>query len=71
MEEVTYSTDAAICPYCGYENRPEDSGYSLYDENLEEYECTECEEVFKVRVYKSFSWTPKIFVCSNVIDDRV
>ena len=71
MEEATYSTDALICPYCGHENRPEDSGYALCDENLEDFECTECEEVFKVRVYKSFSWTPRIFVCTNVIDDLV
>ena len=57
MEEETYSTDAAICPYCGHENRPEDSDYALYDENLGTFECMECEREFKVRVYKSFSWT--------------
>jgi hypothetical protein len=56
MENETYSTDAAICPYCGYENRPEDSDGILYDENTGSYECGDCAKAFKVRVCSWFSW---------------
>jgi DNA-directed RNA polymerase subunit RPC12/RpoP len=52
-----YSTDGAICPYCGHLARASDSDGMLFDESLCEYECGTCGEEFRVSAYNRWSWT--------------
>ncbi len=52
-----YSTDGAICPYCGHMNMASDSDGGLYDESRSEWECGECLSTFKVSAYVQWSWT--------------
>ena len=52
-----YSTEGAICPYCGHLERASDSDGMLYDESRCEYECGQCGEEFRVSAYNSWSWT--------------
>jgi len=54
-----YSTDGAICPYCGSLNKSCDSDSILYDEGLEEYQCGSCGEEFLCSAYVEWSWTTK------------
>lgn len=52
-----YSTDGAICPYCGHLERASDSDGGLYDESRCEWECGECLSEFRVSAYNRWSWT--------------
>lgn len=52
-----YSTDGAICPFCGHLDRASDSDGMLYDEGRCEWECGECGEEFRVSAYVQWSWT--------------
>ena len=52
----TYSDNAAVCPYCDYMNKPEDSDGYLYDEDTTTWECGECEKEFSVDIYKKITW---------------
>lgn len=55
-ETEQYSSDGAVCPYCGHLNSPQDC-YSLYDECIEDFDCENCGKNFKISVYCSWSWT--------------
>ena len=54
-DSYTYNTDAPECPHCHYVHT-HDGGF-FYDEDLTEYQCESCGEVFDVQVYTSTSWT--------------
>ena len=53
----TYSENFAVCPYCGYANKPEDTDGYLYDEDTTEWECGKCGKEFSVDVFVKFTWT--------------
>lgn len=57
MDEETYSTDGAECPYCGHMNAACDSDGQLYNEAIDEWDCGSCSKPFRVSVYVSHSWT--------------
>lgn len=57
MEDETFSTHGAICPFCGHLNRASDSDGLLYDESLYEWECAECGETFALTAFVQWSWT--------------
>jgi hypothetical protein len=52
-----YSSKYIICPYCGHKRYPDIGGFDFEDESCEEDECEECEEVFILKPYSSWSWT--------------
>lgn len=56
-EKELFSTDGAICPYCGYEICPHDDNFELYDDGTTEYICQMCGKEFNVSIYVSYSWT--------------
>ena len=63
MSYETLSGDACICPHCGHRHYAHDDNYELYDEETTEWECINCEKMFKVSVYVSYAWeTNKIEV---------
>lgn len=51
-----YSSDGAICPYCGNSHDPADDNHSLYDQDCESFTCQSCRKVFNVDLYISYSW---------------
>lgn len=51
-----WSSKGAICPYCDFENLPEDENWSLFDENTSEFECNDCGNEFQVNVITSYTW---------------
>jgi hypothetical protein len=55
----TFSTDGPKCPYCGWQDRPDDSFY--YNESGFVMQCEEldCGKKFKVQPYCSWSWTTR------------
>jgi len=52
--DVTYSTVAPECPYCGHKHQ-HDGGF-FFDEDLTEYECENCGKAFDMEVSHSTSW---------------
>lgn len=56
MDDDTYSTKGAVCPYCGHQHHASDGNYELYDENISEWLCHSCDREFGVRVYVRYSW---------------
>jgi len=47
----------AVCPYCSHIHEASDSEGYLYDAGIEEYECINCEETFKVGAYCTWTYT--------------
>ena len=58
-EEEYWDDEVAICPYCGFKNRPEESDGYLYDQSTDTYTCEYCNEEFEVEVYVKFNWITK------------
>ena len=58
-EQEYWDDKAAICPYCGFKNRPEESDGCLYSQDTDIYTCEHCSKDFFVDVYWEFSWTTK------------
>ena len=54
-QDRQYSTEEMICPYCGETYCPEES--ELYDENLCEFECSGCGNIFNVKICVNWTWT--------------
>lgn len=52
-----YSTDGAVCPYCGYIHEPCNVDYVIYDEDCDTFDCYNCGKTFNTSVYTSHSWT--------------
>lgn len=59
LDETPYSTDGAICPYCGHLNSAADDNYQLYSEDTCDWECGICSEAFNVEVFTRHSWTTR------------
>lgn len=59
-ETEIWSNDGAVCPYCGYINKPhENDNYELYDDMTDEFSCNNCNKRFKVYVNISHDWETK------------
>ena len=56
-EDEYWDNEVAICPYCGFKNRPEESDGYLYNQNTDTYTCEHCGKEFEVEVSISFDWT--------------
>lgn len=54
-----YSSDGAVCPYCGHIDPADESEGSLYDDYLEYNHCPSCNKEYQVDLYISYSWTTK------------
>ena len=52
-----FSTDGVACPFCGYLFVPDENYY--YNESGYIFDCPECEAVFKVQPFCSWSWTSR------------
>lgn len=55
-DKEQYSTDGAVCPYCGYIHEPCNCDYVIY-EDLDSFDCYNCGKSFSVGIYTSHSWT--------------
>lgn len=53
----TYSRDGAVCPHCGHLNKANGDNWSLYSEEIDEWDCGHCSKTFAVTVFTSYSWT--------------
>lgn len=53
------STDGAVCPYCGWINKPESDPETLYDTNLDTYTCEYCDKEFDIIVDYIYDWTTR------------
>lgn len=56
-ETQGYSNCGPVCPYCGHEEKYACHSPKLYDESTEEWECSECEETFRLRVAVTYAWS--------------
>lgn len=54
--ETRDDSQGPICPYCGHLNRASDSGGHLYNSDIEEYDCEECQRVFDLNVRITYTW---------------
>jgi hypothetical protein len=52
-----WSTDGPICPSCGYLHKPDDGHF--YNESGFDMNCGECDYLFTVLPYCSWSWTTR------------
>jgi len=58
---MTRSTDlmnseGAVCPHCQHVNMPLDENWRLYDENISEFECSDCGKEFELTAYATWFW---------------
>ena len=56
-ETEGYSSEGAVCPYCGDIDKGDESEGHLYDEYMYENECSSCGKVYKLDLYISYAWT--------------
>jgi len=54
--EEQWDDEGAVCPYCGYLNKPDGDNYALYSEETERWECEACRKVFDVDLMIQHSW---------------
>lgn len=53
------STDGAVCPYCGWINKPESDPETLYDTDLDTFTCEYCDKEFDIQVDYTYDWTTR------------
>ena len=54
-----YSSNGAVCPYCGHTDLACDSGGRLYDESNTTNKCPSCGEEYVMDLYIVYTWTTK------------
>ncbi|MCK5604493.1 hypothetical protein KAR91_21565 [Candidatus Pacearchaeota archaeon] len=56
-ETQGYSTEGAVCPYCGYTDLASDSEGYIFDESNDTNNCHACGKEYKMELYVSHLWT--------------
>lgn len=54
-----YSSNGAVCPYCGDVDLASESEGHLYNEGMTENECSSCSKVYGCVLYVSYTWTSR------------
>ena len=55
-DEELYHYIGAVCPYCGYINKPDGTEEEFYVEDVYKYKCTHCDKEFKMVTQISYSY---------------
>lgn len=56
MKKGTYDRGGARCPYCEFLHEPAEYP-ELYDEDIAEFECANCDKLFEVTAYIKRAWS--------------